>query len=101
MDYNLFFTQRALRDLAEIVGYIAEDDTEAAACFGSALLDHVDLLIRFPHMGGKVRKRAGVRKLLHSPVMVYYRIHKDKRAIEILHLRHGARKPPKRSSDFS
>jgi plasmid stabilization system protein ParE len=43
VDYRLFFSQRALNDLAEIIGYIAEDDDEAARRFGSALLDHVDL----------------------------------------------------------
>ena len=52
MDYRLLFTQRALNDLAEIIGHIAEDDGEAAIRFGSALLDHVDLLSRFPRMGG-------------------------------------------------
>ena len=48
--YRLLFTQRALNDLAEIVGYIAKDDDEAASRFGTALLDHVDLLKRFPRI---------------------------------------------------
>jgi plasmid stabilization system protein ParE len=39
VDYRILFTQRALNDLAEIVGHIAEYDGEAANCFGSALLD--------------------------------------------------------------
>jgi len=30
VDYQLLFTQRALKDLAEIIGNIAEDDAEAA-----------------------------------------------------------------------
>jgi len=55
--YRLLFTQRALRDLAEIVGYIAEDDPEAASCFGNSLLDHIDLLQRFPRMGAATRQR--------------------------------------------
>lgn len=95
MDYRILFTQRALSDLAEIVGFIAEDDAEAAVQFGSALLDHVDLLSRFPRMGGVIRKRSRVRKLQHSPVLVYYRIQEDKHNIEVLHFRHGSRKPPK------
>jgi len=95
VDYRILFTQRALSDLAEIVGFIAEDDAEAAVQFGSALLDHVDLLSRFPRMGGVIRKRSRVRKLQHSPVLVYYRIQEDKHNIEVLHFRHGSRKPPK------
>jgi plasmid stabilization system protein ParE len=51
VDYRLLITQRALNDLAEIIGHIAEDDTEAASRFGNSLLDHIELLTRFPHMG--------------------------------------------------
>lgn len=93
MDYRLFYTQRALSDLGEILGHIAEDDAEAASRFGASLLDHVDLLTRFPRLGSVIRKRSRVRKLLHSPLLVYYQIDEDKRLIEILHFRHGARKP--------
>jgi plasmid stabilization system protein ParE len=95
VDYRILFTQRALSDLAEIIGYIAEDDSEAASRFGTALLDHVDLLSRFPRMGGAIRKRSRVRKLQHSPVIVYYRFQEEKKIIEVLHFRHGSRKPPK------
>lgn len=94
MDYRLLFTQRALNDLAEIIGHIAEDDGEAAMRFGNALLDHVDLLGRFPRMGGAIRKRSRVRKLQHSPILVYYRVREDKHVIEVLHFRHGSRKSP-------
>ena len=95
MDYRLLFTQRALNDLAEIIGHIAEEDDDAASRFGNALLDHVDLLTRFPRMGSTVRKRSRVRKLLHSPILVYYQIREDKRLVEVLHVRHGSRKSPR------
>jgi plasmid stabilization system protein ParE len=71
VDYSLLFTQTALSDLADIVEHIAEDDAEAASLFGNALLDHVDLLTHFPRMGSTIRKRSRVRKLLHSPILVY------------------------------
>ena len=95
MDYRLLFTQRALSDLSEIVGHIAQDDDEVASRFGEALLDHVDLLGRFPHMGNTTRRRSRVRKLVHSPILVYYQVHEEKRLVEVLHFRHGSRKPPK------
>lgn len=94
MDYQLLFTKRSLDDLAEIVGWIAQDDPEAASRFGNSLLDHVELLSRFPRMGSTIRKRRRVRKLLHSPVLVYYRIREDRHLVEILHFRHAARKYP-------
>ena len=95
MDYRLLYTQKALKDLAEIIGHIAEDDAQAASRFGSSLVAHVELLARFPHMGGAIRKRPLVRKLLHSPFLVYYQVGQAKREIEVLHIRHGARKPPR------
>ena len=95
MDYRLLYTQKALNDLAEIVGHIAEDDTQAASHFGSSLIEHIELLTRFPRMGGLIRRRAHVRKLLHSPFLVYYHVREAEREIEVLHVRHGARKPPK------
>jgi plasmid stabilization system protein ParE len=95
VDYRLLFTQRALSDLSEIVEHIAQDDEEAASRFGEALLDHVDLLGRFPRMGNSTRKRSQVRKLVHSPILVYYQVHEEKRLIEVLHFRHGSRKPPR------
>ncbi len=95
MDYRLVYTQKALNDLAEIVGHIAEDDGEAASRFGSSLIEHIELLVRFPRMGGPIRKRPQIRKLLHSPFLIYYLLHEHKHQIEIVHIRHGARKPPK------
>ena len=95
MDYRLLFTQRALGDLAGIVRHIAEDDDEAASRFGEALLDHVDLLGRFPRMGNTIRKRSRVRKLVHTPILVYYQIHEERRVVEVLHFRHGSRKAAK------
>jgi len=94
VDYRLVYTQKALNDLAEIIGYIAEDDAEAASHFGGSLIEHVALLARFPHMGAKVAKRPKVRKLVHSPFIVYYFIRASSNEIDILHIRHGARKPP-------
>ena len=97
MDYRLLYSQRSLNDLDEILGHIAGDDAEAASRFGTSLLDHIDLLSRFPRLGGVIRKRSQVRKLLHSPLLVYYRFDEDKKLIEILHIRHGARQQPSKA----
>jgi plasmid stabilization system protein ParE len=95
VDYGLIYTRKALNDLAQIIGHIAEDDALAASRFGSSLIAHVELLARFPRMGGLIKERHLVRKLLHSPFLIYYQIRDADREIEILHIRHGARKPPK------
>jgi toxin ParE1/3/4 len=95
VDFRLLYSQRALSDLEEIVGYIAEDDSDSAVRFGDSLLDHLELFEKFPRIGTPIRKKTEVRKLMHSPIVVYYQIHEARGLVEILHLRHGARKPPK------
>lgn len=78
-----------------MIGYIAEDDDEAASRFSNSLLDHIELLTRFPRMGGLIPKRTRVRKLIHSPYLIYYEVDEERRMIKILHIRHGSRKPPR------
>jgi plasmid stabilization system protein ParE len=92
VDYRLLFTQRALDDLAEIIGHIAEEDSESAAHFGSTLLDHIELLSCFPPMGGIIRERSRARKLSHSPILVYYQIREERHIVENPHFRHASRK---------
>jgi plasmid stabilization system protein ParE len=94
VDYQVFLTKRALSDLAQILGHIAEDSADTAMRFGNTLLDHVDLLARFARMGNVIRKRSRVRKLVHTPILVYYRIYEFERRVNILHLRHASRKLP-------
>ena len=95
MGYKILFTEDALVDLEIILDYIRADSPEAANRFGAALLNHVELLQTFPRIGGPVPKRPGIRKLLHTPIRVYYRIREHPGLIEILHFWHAARKPPK------
>jgi plasmid stabilization system protein ParE len=93
--YKIFFTEDSLTDLENILDYIGSDNEAAAESFGVALLDHIKILQDFPRIGTPIRKRAHVRKLLHSPVRIYYRLHEDRRLVEILHFWHGARRDPR------
>jgi toxin ParE1/3/4 len=92
---NHLHTEDSLADLEAILDYIREDNPVAARKFGTSLLNHVDLLAAFPHLGMSVNKRSGVRKLLLSPIRIYYQIREEIGVIEILHFRHAARRPPK------
>ena len=94
MAYKILFTEDALADLEVILDYVRADNPSAADRFGTSLLNYVELLESFPRMGVPVRRRPGVRKIFHSPVRIYYRLHEDRSLIEILHLWHGARKNP-------
>ena len=93
MDYQVYYTDRSLADLEDLLDWIAKDDPRAASRFGTALLDHVDLLGRFPRMGRAHLSRLGYREMVHGRVLVYYRIHEEARQVEVLHFRHRSRRP--------
>jgi toxin ParE1/3/4 len=92
VDYRVVYTKRALADLAEIIGYIADDSADAASAFGEALIDHIELLAQFPQIGDLIGQRSKVRRLLHSPVIVYYRADARRHKVEVLHIRHASRR---------
>ncbi len=94
MDFKVLYTPTALSDLAEVMRWSWNNHPETSERFASALLNHIDLLSTFPHLGSPVKHRPGVRKLLHSPVRVYYRIQEKRKLVEIIHLWHSARQHP-------
>ncbi len=94
MAFKIILTERSLNDLEDILDYIGADNPEAAARFGEALLKHTEMLAIFPHIGALVNQREKVRKVLHTPVRIYYRIDEERRIVEILHFWHTARQEP-------
>ena len=95
MDFKVFYTEPALADLAAVMAWSWTQHPATAERFTSSLLNHVDLLRSFPSMGVPVYGYAGVRRLLHSPLHVYYRVYQDRGVIEILHFWHGSRGVPR------
>ena len=59
--------------------------------FCISLLNHVDLLKSFPYIGSPVVGRPGIRQLIHTPIMIYYRVNAERKLVEILNVWHGAR----------
>ena len=51
MAYKVIYTEDALADLELVLDYIRADNPAAAQRFGTALLNHVDLLKNFPYIG--------------------------------------------------
>ena len=92
MDFQIRISVPALADFAAIIEYAWTNFPETAERFGNDLLNHVDLLKSFPYIGSTVGKRSGVRQLVHTPILIHYRVHEDARVVEILHFRHAARK---------
>jgi toxin ParE1/3/4 len=95
VDFKVLLSDQALSDLSEIVEYIAGESPEAATEVGQSLIGHVKILQSFPYIGTPVPRRRKMRKLYHTPYNIYYRIHENRRVVEILHFWHGRRRNPK------
>lgn len=66
--------------------------SEQAEMFGTALLNHIEILSKFPHIGSPVRERQGVRQLVHTPFLILYAIDEGKKSVEVLHFWHLSRR---------
>lgn len=51
MDFRIVWTDQALRELEELVRFIVQDNTSAAAQEGDGIVDHVGILAAFPEIG--------------------------------------------------
>lgn len=96
MDFQILYTEPALADLEEILLYSWSKFPEASERFGIALLNHVEMLRTFPYIGSPVTGRLGVRQLVHTPILVYYRVADGPKLVEVLHFWHAARMQPER-----
>lgn len=94
MDFKVVYTEPALAELKTFMGWSWEKHPDASQQFADSLLTHIDLLKDFPYLGTPVRGYPGVRRLLHTPLQIYYRIREAKGVIEILHFWHSAREGP-------
>jgi plasmid stabilization system protein ParE len=94
VDFKVRIADDALADLKEILEYSWINFPETTARFGSAILDHIAVLERFPRLGVPVPGRPGIRKLVHAPISIYYRLDEDRKLIEVTHLWHGTRRDP-------
>jgi toxin ParE1/3/4 len=89
---RLRFTPRAARDLAEIADHIREHSPTAALRVRAAIIESLQSLILFPHIG-RQQKVEGVRKLVmrRYPYLVYYSADDGAEEIVILAIQHPAR----------
>ena len=91
MEFQIRITESALADFEEILAYSWANFPASAERFGNAILNHIELLKSFPYVGSLVKGRAGVRQLVHTPILIYYRVNESPNFVEILHLQHGSR----------
>ena len=95
MAFKILYHEDALADLEEIFEWSREKHPETTEQFANDLFDHIESLRAFPYIGGPIKGHHHLRRLLHSPLYVYYRLDEKRGAIEILHFWHSSRKDPR------
>ncbi len=85
---EVFWTDQAVSDLAEIEDYIAQDKPQAAQRVAAHLVSSVEHLAEFPHLGQPGRRPA-TRELAIPPYVITYRLRPER--LEILSVWRGRR----------
>src|SRR5207237_159074 len=92
LDLQVRISDKALAGLEKILAYSWAQHRETTESFVRAIFDHIEMLRRFPYAGSPLRGRRGERCLVHTPLLIYYRVKESASAIEILRIRHAARR---------
>ena len=96
---QLIISDRATADLREIHQYIATDNPVGALSVSAELISAIDSLrqlpLRHPVYRGTRRPRHPVRRMPVPPYLIYYRVDEPRQVVEIVTVRHGARRPPR------
>lgn len=92
---TIVWSKRAVRHLASLRTYIAQNRPNAAQQVAATILDSVELLAERPGLGRPGRV-PGTRELVipGTPYLVPYRIRRDR--LEIVAVFHGARRWPEK-----
>jgi len=94
MDFKILYHEDALADLEEIFEWSREKHPQTTEQFANDLFEHIELLQALPYIGAPIKEHPQLKRLLHSPLYVYYRLDENRGAIEILHFRHSSRNEP-------
>ncbi|MHB8885976.1 MAG: type II toxin-antitoxin system RelE/ParE family toxin [Methylovirgula sp.] len=90
----MVYTDEALRDLDDILGFIAEHYPMLVIPFENRLGAAMRRIGAWPQSAAEVEERPGVRMLplIPYPYKLFYRVTVDR--VEILHLYHASRREP-------
>ena len=97
--YRVDYSPNATIELKEIYSYIAQDSAENAKGMVEKIQKAIDGLEDAPFRQVIIkRSKSGnkIRSLPIPPYMVFFRVKEEEFIVEILRIRHGARRPPKR-----
>ena len=93
MGYQVGLSEAALTDLGAVVRFLAEKSPEAAERIGNELLDAALTLTMFPRRGSPVRRRPGLRKLIHRDYLFFYQVNETSQWVEVVRIWDGRQNP--------
>ena len=97
--YRIIILPEASSDLVHIFEYIVQDSPQNASSMTQRIFDTIDSLEYFPHRFKIHRSRKSPDRVIRSvavlPFVIYYRIIASESVVEVLTVRHGARRPPR------
>ena len=93
MGWKVIISPSAHADLAEIVGYAARRNSNAALRLGYELITRAEGVAAFPAMGRVVPefRQPNLREVICRSYRIIYRVRHDERRIDIVRFWHGAR----------
>jgi plasmid stabilization system protein ParE len=96
MDFKVIWSDEATEDLRDICSYIAREDPDAALRIGNGILDHVQILARFPFIGPTYPRgaRGPLREIVFRSYRIFYDVSEGSQRVDILHVWHGSRDEP-------
>jgi len=98
--FRVIIAPRAASDLTRIHEYISRDSVQNADAMVGRILDALEPLKEFPHRNvvavENPRLAYPARSIVIRPYVVFFRVIEDQKIVRVLHVRHGARRRPKR-----
>ena len=93
MGWQVIIAPSAQSDLADIVRYIAQHNSDAAARLGYELITRTERLADFPEIGRSVPefRQQNLREIICRSYRIIYRLRPDEKEIQIVRFWHGAR----------
>ena len=93
MGWQVIIAPSARADLADIVRYIAQHNSDAAARLGYELITRAESLAQFPEIGRMAPefRQPELREIICRSYRILYRLKRDDQQVQIVRFWHGAR----------
>jgi plasmid stabilization system protein ParE len=97
MGWKVIIAPSAQADLADIVRYVARQNSDAAARLGCELIVRAESIVNFPEIGRVVPefRDPGLREVICRSYRIIYRLNRTDQSLEVVRFWHGARGFPR------